>query len=181
METFTAPPELSAGVRRNGVMICAFFGLGWYFAGHGVLSDGPAAWIGLAVAVAVTVALAVASGRVASTRRRPRELPKDWLRRNGLWIGFEVVLIVAAILVFRALGLVEFLPGTIAIIVGVHFIPLAPTFDEPMYRWTGAAVIVAGIAGLVAGAGDVALAGAVAGFGCAAALWLTGAAVVKRG
>lgn len=181
METFTAPPELSAGIRRNGVMICAFFGFGWYFAGAGALGDGPAPLIGLTAAVAATVALVVAAGRVASTRERPRELPKDWMRRNGLWIGFEVVLIAAAILVLWALDLVDFLPGTIAVIVGVHFIPLAPTFDEPMYRWTGYAMIIAGVAGLVAGTGGVVLAGAVAGFGCTAALWATGVAVLKRG
>jgi hypothetical protein len=181
VETFVAPPKLSGDIRRNGVMICAFFGLGWFFGGAGVLGDGPAYWIGFGTAVAVAVALAVASGRVASTRERPRDLPKDWLRRNGLWIGFEVVLIAAAILVLRALDLVDFLPGAIAIIVGVHFIPLATAFDEPMYRWTGVVMITAGIAGLVAGTGGVVLAGAVAGFGSAVALWVTGAALLKRG
>ncbi|HEX2144347.1 MAG TPA: hypothetical protein VHG10_07560 [Glycomyces sp.] len=92
-----------------------------------------------------------------------------------------MVLIAAAILVLRALDLVDFLPGAIAIIVGVHFIPLATAFDEPMYRWTGVVMITAGIAGLVAGTGGVVLAGAVAGFGSAAALWVTGAALLKRG
>jgi hypothetical protein len=172
---------MSSDMRRNGVTICAVFGLGWFIGGAGVLGDGPPYWIGLALAAAVSVALIAAIRPVASSRERERELPKDWQRRYGLWIGFEVVLIVAAILVLRALDLGEFLPGTIAVIVGAHFIPLAKAFDEPAYRWTGYAMIAAGAAGVAAGAGGVVLAGAVAGFGSAAALWATGAMVLKRG
>jgi hypothetical protein len=172
---------MSADMRRNGVTICAVFGLGWFVGGAGVLGDGAAYWVGLALAAAVAVALIVSVKRVASERDRPRELPTDWMRRYGIWIGFEVVLIVAAILSLRALDLVAFLPGTIAIIVGAHFIPLAPAFDEPRYRWTGYAMIAAGAAALASGAGGVELAGAVAGFGSAATLWATGAAVLKRG
>lgn len=168
-------------MRRNGVMICAVFGLGWFIGGAGVLGDGPAYWIGLALAAALSVVLVAAVHAVASSRSRDRELPKDWGRRYGLWIGFEVVLIFAAVQILRAVGLVDFLPGTIATIVGVHFIPLAKAFDEPMYRWTGYAMIAVGAAGLVAGAEGVVLAGAVVGFGCAATLWVTGAAVLRRG
>jgi hypothetical protein len=181
MESFTAPPKMDRDMRRNGVMICAFFGLGWFIGGAGVLGDGLVYWIGIALAAAVSIALVALIPRVASGRNRVRELPKDWAKRYGIWIGFEVVLIVAAVLALRALELADFLPGAIALIVGVHFIPLAPAFDEPMYRWTGYAMIIAGAAGVVAGAGGVVLAGAVAGFGSAAALWATGAAVLKRG
>jgi hypothetical protein len=181
VETFTAPEKMSRDMRRNGVTICAFFGLGWFIGGAGLLGDGAPYWIGLALAAAVSIGLVAAVPRVESARERPRELPKDWARRYGIWIGFEVVLIVAAILALRALDLTAFLPGTIAAIVGAHFIPLAPAFDEPKYRWTGYAMIIAGVAGIAAGAGGVVLAGAVAGFGSAAALWATGAAVLKRG
>ena len=181
VETFVAPPKMSGDMRRNGVTICAVFGFGWFIGGAGVLGDGPAYWIGLALTAAVSVALIASVRGVASSRERDRELPKDWGRRDGLWISFEVVLIVAAVLVLRALDLVVLLPGTIAIIVGAHFIPLAKAFDEPMYRWTGYTMIAAGAASIVAGASGVLLAGAVAGFGCAATLWITGAAVLKRG
>ncbi|MFG3341245.1 hypothetical protein [Glycomyces sp. NPDC048151] len=181
METFTAPEKMSRDMRRNGVTICAFFGLGWFIGGAGLLGDGAPYWIGLAIAVIISVGLVVAVPRVATERERPRELPKDWGRRYGIWIAFEVVLIVAAILALRALDLTAFLPGTIAAIVGAHFIPLAPAFDEPKYKWTGYAMIIAGIAGVAAGAGGTVLAGAVAGFGSAVALWATGAAVLKRG
>ncbi|WP_205325483.1 hypothetical protein [Glycomyces sp. YM15] len=181
METLTAPAKMSRDMRRNGVTICAFFGFGWFVGGAGVLGDGAAYWIGLALAAALSIGLVFAVPRVASTRERPRELPVNWQRSYLFWILFEVVLIVAAILVLRGLDFIGFLPGTIAAIVGAHFIPLARAFDEPKYRWTGYAMIVAGIAGIAAGTGGVGLAGAVAGFGSAAALWATGAAVVKRG
>ncbi|GLI43907.1 hypothetical protein [Glycomyces algeriensis] len=181
METFTAPDKMSADMRRNGVTICAFFGLGWFIGGAGVLGAGAPYWIGLALAVAISVGLVVAVPRIATERGRPRELPKDWGRRYGIWIAFEVVLIVAAIAVFNALDLTDFLPGTIAVIVGAHFLPLAPAFDEPKYRWTGYAMIVAGLAGIGAGLADAVVGGAVAGFGSAVALWATGAAVLKRG
>lgn len=179
--TFTASEKMNHDMRRNGVTICAFFGLGWFIGGAGLLGDGAPYWIALALAAAVSIGLVVAVPRVASGRERPRQLPKDWQRRYGIWIVFEVVLIVAAILVLRGLDLTAFLPGTIAVIVGAHFIPLAPAFDEPKYRWTGYAMIIAGLAGIAAGTGGVTLAGAVAGFGSAATLWVTGAAVLKRG
>jgi len=181
METFTAPEKMSRDMRRNGVTICAFFGLGWFIGGVGVLGDGPAYWIALALAAAVSIGLVVAVPRVASARERPRELPKNWARRYGTWILFEVVLIVAAVLALNSLDLTAYLPGTIAAIVGAHFIPLAPAFDEPKYRWTGYAMIAAGLAGIAGGSGGVVLAGAIAGFGSAAVLWATGAAVLKRG
>lgn len=180
METFTAPDELSRGMRRNGVMICAFFGLGWYIGGAGII-EGPAYWVGFALAAAVSVGLAVATGKVESGRGRPRELPKDWGRRYGIWVAFEAVLIVAVIFLYGALDLIDFLPGTIAVIVGAHFLPLARAFDEPMYKWSGYAMIAAGAAGIAAGAGGVAIGGAVAGFGSAVVLWATGFAVLKRG
>ena len=56
METFTAPEAMSRNLRRNGVTICAFFGLGWFIGGAGLLG-GVAYWIGLALAVAVSVGL----------------------------------------------------------------------------------------------------------------------------
>jgi len=112
VKTFTASEKMNHDLRRNGVTICAFFGLGWFIGGAGLLGDGAAYWIGLALAAAVSVGLVVAVPRVASTRERPRQLPKDWQRRYGIWIAFEVVLIVAAILVLRSLDLTGFLPGT---------------------------------------------------------------------
>jgi hypothetical protein len=181
VETFTAPEQMSRDMRRNGIAICAFFGFGWFIGGAGALGGGALYWVGLALAAAISVGIFLAGPRIASTREHPRELPVNWQRSYIFWIVFEVVLIVAAILVLRGLDLTDFLPGTIAVIVGAHFIPLARAFDEPKYRWTGYAMIAAGIAGIAAGTGGLVLAGAVAGFGSAAALWVTGAAVVKRG
>lgn len=179
-ETFTAPDKMSAGMRRNGVMICAFFGLGWYVGGAGVLPAG-AYWVGLGLAVAVSIALVVAVYRVGSGRERPRELPKDWGRRYGIWVGVEVVLIVAAVMLANRFDLVDFLPGTIAVIVGLHFVPLARAFDEPIYRWGGIAMTVAGLGGVAAAFADGLVAGGIAGIGSALVLWATGFAVLKRG
>ncbi|MCD0442522.1 hypothetical protein LO763_02650 [Glycomyces sp. A-F 0318] len=180
METFTAPEKMSRGMRRNGVMICAFFGLGWFIGGAGILT-GPVYWVGFALAAAVSIGLVVAVHRVESARERPRELPKHWGRSYGIWIAFEVVLIAAAIVLCNALDLVDFLPGVIAVIVGLHFIPLAPAFDEPKYKWTGYAMTAAGLGGVAGGLDGVSLGGAIAGFGSAVVLWTTGFAVLKRG
>ncbi|THV21758.1 hypothetical protein [Glycomyces paridis] len=179
METFTAPDRMSAGMRRNGVMICAFFGLGWYFGGAGVL-PGAGYLIGFAIALAVSVGLVVAIPRIESTRG-PRELPKDWGKRYGIWVAFEVVLIVAAIATANALDLVDFLPGTVAVIVGLHFVPLARAFDEPTYKLTGYAMALAGAGGIAGGFAGVGLGGAIAGFGSALVLWATGFVILKRG
>jgi len=181
METFTAPDKMHRSMRHNGVMVCAFFGFGWFMGGAGILGDGPGRWIGIALSAGISIALVVAAFKVESARERPRELPKDWGRRYGIWVSFEVVLIVAAIFLCNALDLVDFLPGIIAVIVGLHFLPLALAFDEPKYRWTGYAMTAAGLGGVVGGLDGILLGGAIAGFGSAVVLWATGVAVVKRG
>ncbi|MET8626672.1 hypothetical protein ABZW30_23430 [Kitasatospora sp. NPDC004669] len=66
-----------------------------------------------------------------------------------------------------------------ALVVGVHFLPLAKTFATPVLRWIGAAMILVALATPIAAqlsdASD-AVWQAVPGLGCAAVLW--GSAIV---
>lgn len=181
LETFTAPADLDAAIRRNGVTICAAFGLGWFIGGASILADTAAYWIGIGLAGVLSLGLIAATGRIVSSRHRPRELPRDWQSRYRFWVVIEIVLVAAAILVLRTLGLASFLPGTIAAIVGTHLVPLAAAFDEPKYRVAGYGLLVAGAAGIVAGLGGGLLGVAVAGFASSAILWVTAGWVLLAG
>ncbi|WP_219417445.1 DUF7010 family protein [Pseudonocardia nigra] len=43
----------------------------------------------------------------------------------------------------------ELAPPVVALIVGLHFFPLARLFDQPQYTWTAVGLCVAAVAGLV--------------------------------
>ncbi|MBO3739541.1 hypothetical protein [Actinoplanes flavus] len=45
----------------------------------------------------------------------------------------------------------EYIPVLVGVIVGLHFLPLAPVLKDPALRVLGVAVCLAGLAGLIAG------------------------------
>lgn len=76
------------------------------------------------------------------------------------------------------LGRPEFIPAGVALVVGLHFFPLASLFRVPLYYVTGAALCVVAvstpIAALSLGA-STAVWQVVSGLGAAAILWATSA------
>jgi hypothetical protein len=56
----------------------------------------------------------------------------------GIIFGIEGGLIAFCSMLLASRGLGLWIPIAIAIIVGVHFLPLAHVFDVPLYYWTGA-------------------------------------------
>jgi hypothetical protein len=92
-------------------------------------------------------------------------------RINALqWLG--IGLVVAAALAGRV---PELIPGLVAVVVGLHFLPLAALFQQPRFHLTGALMISVGAAGCaVSAAGGPANAARMAvGLGAAAVLWGT--------
>jgi hypothetical protein len=89
----------------------------------------------------------------------------------GIIFGIESGLIwLCATLLARA-GLSIWIPIAVAVIVGLHFIPLARAFEVPLYYWTGV-LSVLGMLGcsLIVDAGMRLLC---AGLTMAAVLWMT--------
>jgi hypothetical protein len=92
-------------------------------------------------------------------------------RLFGIIFATESGLIWLCATLLALLGLSIWIPIAIAVIVGLHFIPLARVFEAPVYYWTGV-LCVAGMLGcsLIRDAGPRLLC---AGLTMAAVLWLT--------
>ena len=75
----------------------------------------------------------------------------DVRRRRGRVVGIasgvEGVIILIAANVLTKIGRQDLIASVVAIIVGVHFLPLARWFPAPIYYATGALLVVVGLAG----------------------------------
>ncbi|MBC7677646.1 MAG: hypothetical protein H7233_01450 [Pseudorhodobacter sp.] len=80
---------------------------------------------------------------------RPRPLA---LATYGACVVGELALISVGSRALAAAGQAELRPALIAAVVGLHFLPLAWAFGEPMFYYLGGAVALLGGAGLLAGA-----------------------------
>lgn len=96
----------------------------------------------------------------------------------GIIFGIESGLIWLCAMVLAHLGLSVWIPIAVAVIVGLHFIPLARVFEVPLYYWTGV-LSVLGMLGcsLIRDAGTRLLC---AGLIMAAVFWLTAAVLLLR-
>jgi hypothetical protein len=61
----------------------------------------------------------------------------------GIIFGAEGLLIGLCSAVLGHLHRTEWIPLAIAVIVGLHFLPLAHVFEVPTYYWTGALIVLA--------------------------------------
>lgn len=189
MNTDTRPSGPPAGA-FIGSTIATSFGLAFLLVNGATL---PRPGFAIAIALAVLGAAAVlaagvqavrgtAPGRgVTAGRMAPAaagsnvggdEQPKGFTREFWIVVAIEVAAIVAGLAVLRRLGLAEYGVAWVALVVGLHFFPLARMWRHRVHAWVGAAMTVLGLAGLVlmvAGAAPWVVA-AVAGVGSGVAL-----------
>jgi hypothetical protein len=95
----------------------------------------------------------------------------------GLWSAVEVVALLVAANVLEHYHRPDLMVPIGAMIVGLHFFPLARGIPVKLYHATGAGLLVAGVAGLVAPAADRAI---LAGIGAALVLWGTALIIILR-
>lgn len=131
--------------------------------------------------------------------RDARRLPKEqspegaatgrriW-RWFGLIFGLEIVLIALASSLLSIFPLSQFIAPTTALIVGVHFIPLARLFRVGVYYLTGALLSVIALVALVALLLGLPMAGSspynwslFVGIGTTLVLWLTVLFMIRFG
>ncbi len=133
----------------TGVLFMTLFGTVWAAAGAGALG-GAAQVILLVVALALAATLCLGSLRL---RRSARSLsledsPQARARRTrvsrsfNLVFGLEGVAIALAFVLLGRYGLGTFIPAVVALIVGVHFFPLAELYRVKVYHLTGAVLCV---------------------------------------
>ncbi len=165
-----------------GSVVALAFGTLFVFANSGGLR---APWP-LAIRVAgALVAVLLAVGVVRAARKGPPATPEpgSGFAAPRYWL----ILTVEAVALFGGLAVINGVlhrPAVavawVALVVGVHFFPLARAWHMPLFRWLGAAMTVLALAGFLTYAlgGSAAAVGLVAGVGSGVALYATVAAAV---
>lgn len=151
---------------RSGYWVVAIFATAWGVAG--LLADGLPAWCAL-IPIAISAALL---GWAYATPSTAKASPPHVGKLIARWSIFEGVAIPVACSVLRHLHHDDALFSAVAVIVGIHFIPLARGIPVRIYHATGAGLIALGVLGLLLPAAERPLA---IGLGAAAILWATAA------
>lgn len=179
----------------SGVLLMALFGTLWTTIGLNGLQGWGTPWPLLA---ALLVGVALLGGGGALWRGAGRlgdrgaGAEAGAGRRAGVWFGIifglEGAAIGVASYVCVATGRADLFVPVMALIVGIHFFPLAWLFQYGAHYLTGALLCLVGIVTLVAVPATATLGGRevlprwlVAGFGCAVILWGTGLLLWIRG
>ncbi|MFG2921760.1 hypothetical protein ACGFYA_09575 [Streptomyces sp. NPDC048305] len=175
---------LTRTLRRRGTVVLSVFALVWAFAGaSGLASGGAALAVEAAAAVVTVTAIVLAYRKGAAPSPRMVDLPSGWARSVGIVNAVELVAVFAVIAASNASGRPGFIPPAIALVVGLHFIPLARLYDQWQYRWTAAllsAVAAVGLVLLAAGVSDEGVRAAV-GLASAVTLWASACHLAVKG
>jgi F0F1-type ATP synthase membrane subunit c/vacuolar-type H+-ATPase subunit K len=154
------------------------FGILWFYNAM-ELGGAPRIWFvvmwAMAAALLVASIACIRSGYRAAgaVPKQPREVARQF------WIifGLEGAGIIAVVILFQLWHWDRYIVAAIAIIVGIHFLPLAKLFRAPVYRLTGLALVVCPLLLLAIMPGttfrDVAIA-----YGAGTILWATALIVV---
>ncbi|MFF5895422.1 hypothetical protein ACFY8O_05770 [Streptomyces argenteolus] len=175
---------LTRSLRRRGTVVLSVFALVWAFAGASGLTSPGAGLAVEIVAVPVTAAAIVLAYRKgAAPSPRLVDLPANWARSVGIVNVAELVAVLAVIAASRASGHPGVIPPALALVVGLHFVPLARLYDQGQYRGTAAALCLVAVAGFALAAAGVPDGSVRAVVGCAAALtlWTSAYHVAVRG
>jgi hypothetical protein len=178
-----------------GIFFMAFFGAYWGFISAAFL-DGAVQVVAFVLVGLVTLGFLTVVGIIL---RYARSLPKAVSPEDramgkrigktfGMVFGLEIVLIALASVLLSTFQLDRFIAPTIALIVGIHFLPLARLFRVPMYTITGVLLSVLALVALVALLRGLPIAGPspynwslFVGGGVTLILWLTALSVIRFG
>jgi uncharacterized membrane protein YhdT len=186
-----SPRAVTAGL-ASGLLILTVFAACWALAGLGVAGvEGLPRWFGLSCILVISVALALTGIQLlAAARQLLPDSSSESAERGrrvgmqfGLVFGAEFVLIAIASRVLASVGRDSLIIPVIAVIVGAHFLPLAGLFHVRTYYATGGTLAAIGLAGVIGVLTTSAHAPWQAGvaYGAALVLWITSAAIARRG
>jgi hypothetical protein len=97
-------------------------------------------------------------------------------KRFYIVFGLELAAILVAVLVLRALHFPDYISCAVALIVGVHFFPLAALFESPVYYGTGLLGCAIGLLGFFIA--DATMRQKAVGLSFGLVLWATAAWIV---
>ncbi|WP_336637815.1 DUF7010 family protein [Lysinibacillus fusiformis] len=190
-QTSRAIPSAAVRGTASGVFFMAFFGTLWAYTGIMGL-HGWGVPLLLVTAVAIGIALFIGGfSLIRASRELTNQVSKTDLRqgkRTSFWFNIifaaEGLAIAITIAVCNATRHPELIPVVIALIVGVHFFPLAPLFQVRLYYFTGTLLCLLAImtwlcvpTKVTLGEHQINTFMSVVGFGSALILWGTGLAI----
>lgn len=172
----------------SGILFMAFFGTLWAGIGIGGLQGWGAPWLSITV---LLIGLGLLIGGIAvliSSRRVSNQgaaTNGQRGKRTGLWFGIvfatEGLLIGVASVICNAINRFDLFFPIMAIIVGLHFLPLAALFQVRAYYLVGALLCLLALITLFAvpeqanlGGQSITAQWVVLGFGAALILWGVG-------
>ncbi|MFS0728261.1 hypothetical protein [Paenibacillus sp. 1P07SE] len=193
-QSSTVTREAMTGM-ASGVMFMALFGTMWAFTGFGGLQVlGSTALITIPLLPGTTLFMA-GLFLVRTSRRLPPQADttdaaagKKTKRLFNLIFAVQGIAIAITVLLCVNTGRSELIPIIIALIVGLHFFPLARLFQVRLYYGTGGLLCLAAVATwlflpaeLTIGDYEIATYLTVTGFSSAIILWGSGLAIWRMG
>jgi hypothetical protein len=148
----------------------SFFAVIWWLAG--TLNSGWSPFVVFGIPAAVLTYLFII-GKKGSTPPAERSEEEEHRigRLVGIASGVEGIMIFAAINILSNIGKSDLLPAVIAIIVGLHFLPLARWIPAKLYYLTAIILVLLGILGFFISDADLRL--KIVCIGSAWTLWIT--------
>jgi hypothetical protein len=163
----------------SGAVIMGFFATIWWIVG--MRAAGHAPGIVYLVPLTIAIVLGAAARRVAKAPH-PASDAADQARRDRLvgWAsaGEGLALFLVAGIVLPSTGHREATVSAVALIVGVHFLPLARWLPAPRYYLTAVALMALGAIGLWIPEARTRI--TLVSAGAAIVLWATAAAALRR-
>lgn len=167
-----------------GAAILTLFGGWWCIAALANWAGHPG-WSIPAASVTTIALLVLCIMRLVASRKIPNIVDPIAAAKGkragklfGIILGIEAGLIALCSMLLASRGLGLWIPITVAIIVGVHFLPLARVFDVPLYYWTGTLSILGVLGCLLIREVDTRLLWV--GFVMAGVLWLSVAVLLLQ-
>ena len=189
METTVSKSDVRG--TASGVMFMAFFGTVWADVGIGGLQELRSVWLLLlAILIGATlffsgIALIRSSRNLSNTTAFTNKNVYKWF--NLVFIT-EFLLIFLAAYVCQSTGHFDWFFPIMAVIVGIHFLPLAYLFQVKAYYYTGTLIALLAIVTMLFVPMYVTIGGyqintwwALVGFGSMLILWITSAMILSMG
>lgn len=161
-----------------GILVLTAFGALWLLmaANFAYVLDWRA-WLGVGLG---TAALAAGAAKRMLIAQPLPQVPAAATSGTSAWfwtiVSLEWILIIGAIVFVARRGRRDLIVSLIALIVGLHFLPLAWIFGAKLYYVTGAAIVAASLAAFALR--ERRQRQAVTCLACGIALWLTSAAIL---
>jgi hypothetical protein len=156
----------------GAIIMCLFAAIWWAIGAHASRSGSVVLY---GMGFLITAVIVVAASRSHAQPTTPEEESRVG-RLVGIASGVEGVLILIAVNVLRNIGMSAFVAPVVAIIIGLHFFPLARWLPARLYYGTAAALIAIGAVGWVLNDAHRRL--LFVCFGSAAVLWFTATATL---